>query len=120
MKKPSDATFLHHMLDAIARVESFVTGIQEDEFQASDLRQSAVAHQIQILGEAARLVSATLKTQHPEVPWAGITGTRHRIVHDYTNLNSRMIWVVVRDDLPVLREQLRHILDSLESGTNAT
>ncbi len=120
MRKPSDAVYFHHMLDATQRAESFAVDVDEVRFQASDLLQSAIAHQAQIIGEAARQVSPELKAADPETPWTSITGTRHRVVHDYVRLNTRMVWLVVRDELPAMRHQLQRILELWESRPDAT
>jgi uncharacterized protein with HEPN domain len=47
---------------------------------------------IQIIGEAARKVSPELKEEHPEIPWRGIIGMRHLLVHDDVDIDSVRIW----------------------------
>ncbi len=108
------------MMDCIAQAQGFLSGVDESSFEGSDLMQSAVAHQVKVLAHIAGLVSRPLRDAYPEVPWSSITGMRHRIVHDYINVNPRMVWIVVHDDLPGLQEQLVHILQSLESHPHAT
>jgi len=43
---------------------------------------------------------------HPEIPWRYIYGLRNRIVHDYEGVNLQLIWEIIHDDLPDLRELL--------------
>jgi len=31
-----------------------------------------------------------------------LAGTRHRIVHDYRNVNAMIMWETVKNDLPAL------------------
>ena len=62
---------------------SFIVGLDERAFLASDLHQSAVIRKFEIMGEAAGKVSQALCAAHPEIPWKQITGMRHRLVHDY-------------------------------------
>jgi uncharacterized protein with HEPN domain len=47
------------------------------------LIQTWVLHNLQILSEAGRAISADLKQQHPEVSWKQIAGMRNILVHDY-------------------------------------
>ncbi|NPV08592.1 MAG: DUF86 domain-containing protein [Anaerolineae bacterium] len=120
MKKRVDAVYLHHMLDAAREIDSFLAGVSEALFYQNRMLQSAVAHQLQVIGEAARQVSREFQAEHPEVPWSDIIGTRHRIVHDYLNVDLAVVWSVTQEDLPALRGQLATILSSLESDPDAS
>jgi uncharacterized protein with HEPN domain len=62
----------------------------------------ALAHLVQTIGEAARRVSDHTKTACPEVPWRQIMGMRHRIVHDYMNVDEDILWTVATIHVPAL------------------
>ena len=72
----------------------------------------ALAHVIQIIGEAARRVSPDYQKAHPEIPWREIVGMRHKIVHDYLAVDDDVVWSVVTKDLQPLAEQLEDLLAS--------
>ncbi len=55
-----------------------------------------------MIGEAARLVSPEGRSQLSSIPWREITGMRHKIVHDYLNVDDDIVWTVVTVDLPEL------------------
>lgn len=65
---------------------------------------------IQIVGEAARMVSADTKEAHLVIPWYEIIGMRHRLVHEYFHVNLDSVWEVIQNDLPRLVEQLLSIV----------
>ena len=46
------------------------------------------------------------KLLKPEIDWAAIKGLRNRIVHEYFDLSLSVIWAIVKNDLPVLAQQL--------------
>ena len=71
-----DAGYLWDMLDAARTVRDFTTGLGLDEYRADRKLQLAVERAIEIIGEAARLVSASFKEQHPEIPWQQIIAQR--------------------------------------------
>ena len=50
---------------------------------------------------------------HPETPWQDIIDMRHHIVHGYFTINSRYVWEVIQNDLPVLRQQVQRYIDEL-------
>ncbi|RQW76966.1 MAG: DUF86 domain-containing protein [Methanothrix sp.] len=70
----------------------------------------ALTHLVQVIGEAAQRVSNTFRDAYADVPWREIIGMRHRIVHDYLNVDEDVVWQVVQDDLPLLVEKLNRII----------
>jgi len=105
-----DQLYLGHMLDAARKAHEKVRGIERAEYDADEDLRLALAHLIQVIGEAASRVSAACQRNNPQVPWREITGIRHRIVHDYTDVNFDVIWVVAREDLPRLVEELERLM----------
>ena len=67
---------------------------------------------MQVIGEAARQVSPPFVEAHPEIPWAAIVGMRHKVVHDYLEVDEDMGWRVVTSDLPHLVPMLESILSA--------
>ena len=82
-----DEALLLDMLIAARHVRDFASNLSQDGFASDILVQSAVQHQLQIIGEAASKVSEDLRKSHPEVPWTPIIGLRHRLVHDYPRID---------------------------------
>ena len=64
--------------------------------------QQDIMHLIQIIGEAARCISTEFRETHPEIPWEGIIGMRHRLVHVYFRIIPEKVWEVVEKDIPDL------------------
>ena len=64
------------------------------------------------IGEQANRVSRQLVEQHPEIPWAEISGLRHRLAHDYEGTNWTMIAEVVFDELPAFIKQIEELDES--------
>lgn len=104
-----DKLYLGHILDAIAAIERF-TQSGRDTFFADDMVQSAVIRQLEIIGEAAKKLSAGLVQGEPAVPWKEIAGTRDRLIHGYFTVDLNAVWVMVERDLSRLRGEVRRIL----------
>ena len=64
------------------------------------------------IGELSRRVSIAVKSEHPDVPWATISGMRNRIYNDYGAFDTSVLAETVRKDLPALAQQLKPILGS--------
>jgi len=91
------------MLETTRRIRALVRGRARKGFDADEVRQLALLHLIQVLGEAASRVSAAWRESHPELPWAAMIGMRNRIVHGYDHMDPDIVWRVATEDLePVL------------------
>ncbi|MBU0638290.1 MAG: DUF86 domain-containing protein [Planctomycetes bacterium] len=97
-----DGVYLGHMLDTARKVVAKAAGTSRAAFDADEDLRMALAHLIQIIGEAAARVSPATRQANPQVPWRRITGMRHRIVHDYMNINADILWEVATRSLPDL------------------
>jgi len=110
-----DEGYLLEMLLAARDARSLATGVSEEEFRAEIRHQYAITKALELIGEAARKVSEEARRAHPEIEWAGVVGLRHRIVHDYRNLDLRRIWKIVVEEVPPLIEHLERIVPPGES-----
>ena len=106
---PGDAALLHDMAEACARIERFIAGKALADYQESDLLRSAVERQIEIIGEAARRLSAGFRDAHPEIPWRPIIAQRNILAHEYGEIEHRLIWRVASVHVPALAVQLRNL-----------
>ena len=106
----SDAALLLDMLIAARKVARFTEGLSLDAFKVDDMAQSAVIRELQVIGEAARLVSDDTKAAQPEVDWKTMTGMRNRLVHEYFAIRLDVVWQTACDDIPVLIDQLTSLL----------
>jgi uncharacterized protein with HEPN domain len=97
-----DDAYLLDMLLSARKVLEFTTGTDAEGFHTDEMMQQAVMRLIQLIGEAARKISDEYKDSHPEIPWAGIIGMRHRLVHEYFRIISARVWDVVQKDIPAL------------------
>ncbi len=70
------------------------------EFLADLKTQSAVLHQLLIIGEAVKRLSPEFRGAHPEVPWKLIAGTRDKLIHFYEGVDLDEVWKMVTADLP--------------------
>ena len=98
-----DQLTVEQMLDTARRIQAFMRGQSRKAFESDEVRQVAVLHLVQVLGEAASRTSASFRDVHPELPWGQMVGIRNRIVHGYDHVDSDIIWRVATDDIePVI------------------
>ncbi|HRH38066.1 MAG TPA: DUF86 domain-containing protein [Flavobacteriales bacterium] len=110
MSKRSDKQLLLDMQEATSRVLRYTAGFDERLFLEQEQTIDSVVRNIQIIGEAASRISKEFRDAHPEIEWPGIIGMRHRLVHDYFEIEEKLIWRVIETKLPEFYEQLKKIL----------
>ena len=110
MPNKDDSLYFGHMLDSAKKAYSKVLEISREAYDADEMVQLALAHLIQIIGEAAYHVSKEGCEAHPDIPWREIIGMRHKIVHDYMDINYDMVWEIITQDLPPLIAELEKIV----------
>ena len=74
--------------------------------------QLALVHLIQMIGEAAGKLPDAFKGKHPDIPWHDIINMRHRIVHEYWEVDPQVVWDTVQKDLPVIVARFAPLLDA--------
>jgi uncharacterized protein with HEPN domain len=84
----------------------------KDEFLADLKTQSAVLHQLLIIGEAVTRLSPEFRGAHPEVPWKLIAGTRDKLIHFYEGVDLDEVWKMVTADLPQLIRRIEPLVPS--------
>jgi len=94
-----DEAYLLDILIAARKALQFLEGMTWDEFEGSELHQNAVIRPLEIIGEAARLVSQQTRNAHPEIPWEQMIGMRNRLIHEYFRVNLKTVWETVQNDL---------------------
>ena len=104
-----DRIYLQHIHDAISRIVSYTTG-GRDAFLASPQAQDAVIRNLEIIGEAVKHLSAELRQRHPDIPWKRIAGMRDEMIHEYFGVDLTIVWNVVEQHIPPLRQMVDSLL----------
>lgn len=106
MSQHDDGIRLRHMVDAAKQAVAFVQGRVRVDLEKDLQLTLALTRLVEIVGEAAKNVSAETRTGLPGIPWRAIAGTRDRLVHAYFDVDHDRLWQIVAVDLPALVAQL--------------
>ena len=99
---PDDFARIGHMLDAIKQCLEYAAKHTLEDVRREPPLQHLFLRNIEVMGEAASKVTAEYRRLHPEIPWRDIVEMRNRIAHGYFDLNLKIIWDTVQEDLPGL------------------
>jgi len=108
------APFLRDIHDAIEHIKRFIGNMNREEFLADEKTRSAVVFKIENIGEASKNVPRTIKTKYKELPWTDMARMRDKITHFYFGIDYKIVWKVVKEELPVIESAIENILSDLK------
>ena len=109
---PREYRFLRRdVLECAQKVRRHTGGVSFGGFRDDELLRDAVLRNLEISGEAARVLPDEVKLRHPEVDWRGIVGLRTLLAHIYFAVELETIWQLVEEKVPELSAQRGQILE---------
>lgn len=108
--------FLRDIMDWMENTQTFVDGVDRQEFMGDLKTRSAVERAVEIIGEASKHIPEDLRRQFPDVPWQGMAGMRDRVSHAYFGVDYDVLWQTVTEEIPPLLLRLKEIVSLLEEG----
>ena len=104
---------LQHMLEHIDRAEQFAEGKTLADLENDAMLRYAVVKCIEIIGEAAYMLTIEFRDSHPLTPWNVIVKMRHVMVHGYYAIQMPIVFDILQNDLPVLKPQIEEYIKEL-------
>jgi uncharacterized protein with HEPN domain len=110
----SPLEYLRHILDETEYLIDESRDMKKKQFLQDATRKRAFVRSIEIIGEASKKVPTDLKNRCPGVNWKAIAGMRDRLIHDYFGVDYEIVWDVVQNKIPALREDIAEALKILK------
>ena len=111
MSKPRrDNDYLSDILEAMQRIMAYTKDLSYEQFISNVMAQDATIRNLQVIGEAAKKLSQSVRSIYPDIRWREMAGMRDKIVHEYFGVNLEVVWEVARKDIPQLSALIGDIL----------
>ena len=105
---------LEDILKYAQNVERIVSGITYDEF-INDIRiYYSVMKNVEVIGEAASMLTRHFRETYKELPWRLIVSMRNVLVHGYAQISDTDLWQTATNDIQPLREQVERYLEEID------
>ena len=105
-----ETEYLRHILEEIVFVEGATDGLTQAAFLTDGVLKRAVVCSLEIVGEGAQWVPGVFRAEHAQVDWRAMAGMRDRLIHDYFGVDYGIVWDVVENHLPTLKEEVEKLL----------
>ena len=110
----STVEFLQDIVDWMENTQSFVEGVEKQEFIPDLKTRSAAERAIEIIGEASKNVPDDVRSRFPEIPWEKMAGMRDRVAHAYFGVDYDILWNTVTVDIPLLLTEMRRVVRAMQ------
>lgn len=102
----SEEVFLADIVEACDTIAGYTRGMTLREFRGDRRTVDAVVRNLEVIGEAAKQVSAATRMLIPAVDWSRMSGLRDVLIHQYFGIDDEIVWQVVEVKLPQVRSAI--------------
>lgn len=101
---------IRDILEAIAEIQKFTAGMDYETFKKDEKTIRAVEMNFIIIGEATNQIPEEVEEKYTTIPWSLMRAMRNRIVHVYFNVDEKLMWDTIENDLSPLIPELEELL----------
>ncbi len=101
--------YLNDILECIDWIEKFSKGLTFEDFFDDRKTQDAIIRNLLVIGEATKNLPKEIKVKHT-FDWKAVAGFRDILIHQYAGVSFRIVWDVIMNELPVLKQVIQTIL----------
>lgn len=101
--------FIKDIEKSINQIEEYTKNISEEEFKKNLQIQDSIIRRLEIIGEASKRIPSSVRELNKEIPWRKISLFRDFIIHSYFEASLNRIWIIIKKDLPEIKEKIKSI-----------
>ena len=92
------------------RKPKVTTDVTFEEYSRNKILRFAVIKNLEIIGEAAYLITKEFREEHQEIAWNEVIGMRHVLVHGYYQIRDEIVWGTIQTDLFPLKDKIERLI----------
>ena len=93
-----------------SEVAKYTESISFDEFSSNYLISDSVIRSLEVIGEASNKLSESFRTDNPDIPIRQMVGLRNILIHAYSDVDLKRVWIIAKNNVPTLHEQVKVLL----------
>ena len=97
-----DSVYVAHMIEFARKAHVRVANRERSQRDSDEDLQLQLYALLERIGEAASHVQPGFREEHADVPWQRIVGRRHKLIHDYLEIDLDVVWDAATADAPEL------------------
>ncbi len=105
--------FVNDIYNNMHKAVKYVGNMDYNAFAADDKTNYAVIRCLEIIGEASKNIPDSVRNNYPEIPWRTMAGMRDKVIHNYFGVQLKIVWRVVKEDIPELIKKINNVCKSI-------
>jgi len=114
MKKRSYIVFIEDILSSMEKIERYVSNSNYETFEENEMIVDAVIRNLEIIGEASKNIPDDIRKRYSDIPWKRMVGLRNIAIHEYSEVDLKTIWRIIKKNLPETKQDILKILDNMK------
>jgi len=104
---PYPLDYLRHILDEAQYLIRNTKNISKKQFLKDETLKRSFVRSIEIIGEAVKKLPDEVRDNYPDFEWKSMAGMRDKLIHDYFGVDYDIVWDVVTNKIPALKEKIQ-------------
>jgi Uncharacterized conserved protein len=104
-----DRYYINKIIENANLIMDGMEKVSKDMFDRDSILQAAMMFYLIQISENAKRISEEMQEKYSYIPWSAIFGLRNRVVHDYGNVDLKIVYDTLHDDIPYLINELDKI-----------
>jgi len=116
MSKIDYTIFLKDILTSAGKILRWVNDKSYEESTRDEILIDAVIRNLEIIGEAVKNLPAKVRRKYSDFEWRKIAGLRDILIHKYSAIDHEILWDIITNKVPELRNRIWLILEEEKEG----
>lgn len=109
-EKKDDKYYIEKIVKDLNFIIKHTVGITKEQLKDNEILLDSMLFRLIQISENINRLSNEFKKLHTTIPWKQISGFRNRIVHDYGNVNLKVVFEVITKDVYILKEMFDKLI----------
>ena len=105
-----DSVYISHIFEKTTRILEVTASISFEEFSSNYLISDSVIRSLEVIGEASNKLSESFRMENPDIPIRQMVGLRNILIHAYSDVDLKRVWMIAKTNVPTLHGQVESIL----------
>jgi len=106
--------YLKHILDETVFIINKTQQLDKKDFLKDEVLKRAFVRSLEIIGEAVKRLPEDLRKKFHQIDWRAIAGTRDKLIHDYFGIDYDIVWDIIVNEIPALKNEIEIIFKDLD------
>lgn len=114
--KDRDKLRLTHIVEACDRIKGYYPNGEIPLLNDKSIEFFGLVKNLEIIGEAAYMLTKDFVADHPETEWSEIIHMRHLMVHGYYRISPKIVKEIVETEIDKLRRQVDNYIEEFHDS----